>query len=48
MLDSIYHNDNKNTLKSHFLRKNGIILSLCMLFTRRVVDVKFQMKRMRL
>ena len=27
MLDSIYHMT--NTLKSHFLRKNVIILSLC-------------------
>ena len=29
MLDSIYHNDIKITLKSHFCRKNVIILSLC-------------------
>ena len=28
MLDSIYHNDIKITLKSHFCRKNVIILSL--------------------
>ena len=30
MLDSIYHYDIKITLKSHFCRKNVIILSLCM------------------
>ena len=29
MLDSIYHNDIKITLKSHFCCKNVIILSLC-------------------
>ena len=29
MLDSIYHNDIKITLKSHFCRKNVIIASLC-------------------
>ena len=29
MLDSIYHNDIKITLKSHFCRENVIILSLC-------------------
>ena len=29
-LDSIYHYGIKNILKSHFWRKNVIILSLCM------------------
>ena len=29
MLDSIYHMTNTCTLKSHFWRKNVIILSLC-------------------
>ena len=28
MLDSMYHNDIKITLKSHFCRKNDIILSV--------------------
>ena len=35
MLDSIYHNDSKITLKSHFWRKNVIILSFHVLYTQR-------------
>ena len=29
MFDSIYHNDIKITMKSHFCRKNATMLSLC-------------------